>query len=164
MQLKQEKDDEERKKRKAGEEAAGGGGAKKSRTEGTNDGAAAAAEKDFTGVTEKEMGESPPNFPLFFLRASRAGRSNHFALARVVAVIASCPRAYPHLSPPAIAPAHGLFHREESCALFSVSPPATSNSDSPPPPPPTLLLVQSIEMASASPTPRHQGCFSVTSL
>ncbi|KAG0665147.1 mRNA splicing protein [Rhodotorula mucilaginosa] len=57
MQLKQEKDDEERKKRKAGEDAAGGGGAKKSRTEGKNDGAAAAAEKDFTGVTEKEMEE-----------------------------------------------------------------------------------------------------------
>lgn len=65
MQLKQEKDDEERKKRKAtatdGEE---GGGAKKSRTDrGDKD---AAAEKDFTGVTEKEMGESflrSPSFP-----------------------------------------------------------------------------------------------------
>lgn len=73
MQLKQEKDDEERKKRKAGEDAAGGGGAKKSRTEGKNDGAAAAAEKDFTGVTEKEMGESPPIFSTF-LPSSFASR------------------------------------------------------------------------------------------
>ena len=67
MQLKQEKDDEERKKRKAtatdGEE---GGGAKKSRTDrGDKD---AAAEKDFTGVTEKEMGESLlSRFPLLLL-------------------------------------------------------------------------------------------------
>lgn len=57
MQLKQEKDDEERRKRKAGERDGGGGdddkegGAKKSRKD---DG----GQKDYTGVSEKEMGES----------------------------------------------------------------------------------------------------------
>lgn len=80
MQLKQERDDEERKKRKAaatttdGEEEGGGGsGAKKSRTDRGNkdDGA---AEKDFTGVTEKEMGEYCTSASLSRFRASWPAR------------------------------------------------------------------------------------------